>query len=82
MITRVSDKPSIGTCAFGTRKSHPPLPTRFASSLWAASHSKRVVTAKYMAELCVRIVIVSRNYRAWVEIEILNERQDIAEHEH
>jgi hypothetical protein len=31
-----------------------------------------------MARVCVWIVIVSRNYRAWY-VEILNDRQDIAE---
>jgi hypothetical protein len=52
----------------------------------AAAQPKGVVTAKYIARLCVRIVIVSQNYRAaFVKVRacyVENDKQIIAEHEH
>jgi hypothetical protein len=70
---------ALGPVACGTRKSHPPLPPDFLT-FWTAAHPKDVVIAKYIAQLFVRIVIVSQNYRAAFVtvracVEILNDKQ-------
>jgi hypothetical protein len=61
MIDRISDSLLPGPFAFGTRKSHPPLPPDLPHFLSRAP--KGVFTTKYVARIFVRIVIVSENYR-------------------
>jgi hypothetical protein len=68
MIDRVSDKPSTGTICVRDTEVASATAAGFASFFWAAAHPKGVVTAKYIARIFVRIMIVSQGYRAFSRI--------------
>jgi hypothetical protein len=64
MTDRVSDKPSTGTICVRDTEVPSATATQICLIFFAAAQPKGVVTSKYIARLCVRIVIVSQNYRA------------------